>query len=136
MTEQERKIVRLLINEMAFEGAMQHFGEAPPDLPIEMFHSLERIGIPAQYNGEFESYRYVEVKFDPERSVFENCYRHLRTIRNNIIHANKAYLPDPPERLIELLDWSESFIELVYESDSALADRAREIKAMLKIKSF
>jgi len=37
MNGQERKIVRLLLNEMAFEGAMRHFGEAPPGIATELF---------------------------------------------------------------------------------------------------
>lgn len=136
MNEQERKIVRLLLNEMAFEGAMRHFGEAPPDLPREIFTALEQIGIPSKYDGAIEAYRYETVEFDPERSVFENCYRHMRTIRNNIIHANKAYRPDPPERLTDLLDWSENLIDSVYRTGSDFADRAQEIKDVLKIKAF
>jgi hypothetical protein len=69
-------------------------------------------------------------------SIFENCYRHLRTIRNNIIHANKAYRPDPPGRLSDLLNWSDRFIESVCSADCDFSKRAREIKDVLKIESF
>ena len=136
MNRQEQKIISLLLNEMAFEGAIKHFHEAPPELPIKLFEDLKVIGIPGRYDGNIEDYRYVDIAFDSGKSVFENCYRHLRTIRNNIIHANKAYRPDPPERLNELLDWAEGFIQSVYQTNSALAKRAKEIKGALRIETF
>jgi hypothetical protein len=121
---------------MAFEGAMRHFGEHPPDVDIELFHKLVRIGIPLKYDRNIENYRYAEIEFDESRSIFENCYRYLRVIRNNIIHANKAFRPDPPERLSDLLNWSDELIDTVFSTDSSFADRAREIKAALHIESF
>ncbi|MDD9729193.1 hypothetical protein PVW46_04635 [Mameliella sp. AT18] len=101
-----------------------------------MFDELKAIGIPGRYDGNIEDYRYVDIEFDHEKSVFENCYRQLRTIRNNIIHANKAYRPDPPERLKDLLQWAQDFIESVYQTNSPLAERAKEIKEILKIENF
>lgn len=136
MNEQEEQIIRLLLNEMAFEGAAKLFRELPPDINIELFHHLERIGIPLKYDGEIENYRYEVVKFDEHISVFENCYKYLRVIRNNIIHANKAYRPDPSERLSDLLNWSDSLIESVYQTDSDFAKRACEIKSILRIESY
>lgn len=136
MNEQEHKIISLVLNEMAFEGAIKHFNEAPPDLPAKLFEDLKVIGIPGRYDGNIEGYRYVDIEFDNEKSVFENCYRQLRTIRNNIVHANKAYRPDSPERLNDLLDWAQRFIQSVYQSNSALATRAKEIKATLRIENF
>ncbi len=136
MNEQEHKIISLVLNEMAFEGAIKHFHEAPPDLPRNLFEDLKAIGIPGRYDGNIEGYRYVDIEFDNEKSVFENCYRQLRTIRNNIVHANKAYRPDPPERLNDLLDWAQGFIHSVYQSNSPLAERAREIKVTLGIENF
>jgi len=136
MNEQEKQIIRLLLNEMAFEGAMKHFNEVPPDILRDIFDELEAIGIPEKYDGQIENYRYEEIAFDPGKSAFENCYIHLRTIRNNIIHANKAFRPDPPERLSDLLNWSDRFIKRVYGADCNFSRRAREIKAVLKIESF
>lgn len=136
MNRQEQKIISILLNEMAFEGAIKHFGEAPPELPIRIFEDLKGIGIPGSYDGNIEDFRYINIEFDEDKSVFENCYRQLRTIRNNIIHANKAYRPDPPERLNELLDWAEDFIQGVYQTNSALAKRAEEIKEALRIETF
>ena len=136
VNEQEEKIVRLLLNEMAFEGAMKHFGEAPPEIDRQLFDELEAIGIPERYDGNIENYRYFEFEYNDDKSVFENCYFHLRIIRNNIIHANKAFRPDPPERLNDLLDWARKLIDSVYETDSEFGDRAREIKAVLNIESF
>jgi hypothetical protein len=136
MNQQEQKIIRLLLNEMAFEGAIQHFHEESPELSIKLFEDLKVIGIPGRYDGSIEDYRYVDIEFDKGKSVFENCYRQLRTIRNNIIHANKAYRPDAPERLNELLDWADAFIHSVYQTNSALAKRAQEIKGVLKIETF
>lgn len=78
----------------------------------------------------------MDIEFDEAKSVFENCYRQLRIIRNNIVHANKAYRTDPPERLNEQLDWAEGFIQSVYRTDSALATRAQEIKDVLGIETF
>lgn len=136
MNEQEAQIVRLLLNEMAFEGATRHFHESPPDIDASLFHELDRIGIPAMYDGKIEDYRYEVIKFDEDKSVFENCYKYLRVIRNNIIHANKAFRPDPPERLSDLLNWSDKLIGAVYEKNSSFADRATEIKAVLGIETF
>tara|TARA_R110000737_G_scaffold173872_1_gene199373 strand:- start:3920 stop:4330 length:411 start_codon:yes stop_codon:yes gene_type:complete len=136
MNQQEYKIISLVLNEMAFEGAIEHFNEVPPDLSRKLFDDLKAIGIPGRYDGNIEDYRYVDIEFDNEKSVFENCYRQLRTIRNNIIHANKAYRPDPPERLNDLLDWAQIFIQSVNQSNSALATRAKEIKATLRIETF
>lgn len=136
MNQQEHEIISLVLNEMAFEGAIKHFQEAPPDLPIELFEELRVIGIPGRYDGSIGTYRHVDIEFNPEKSVFNNCYRQLRTIRNNIIHANKAYRPDPPERLNDLLHWAQKFIHSVYETNSPLAERAKEIKATLRIESF
>jgi len=136
MNQQERKIINLVLNEMAFEGAIKHFHEAPTNLPRKLFEDLMEIGIPGRYDGSIEDYRYVHIEFDNEKSVFENCYRQLRTIRNNIVHANKAYRPDPPERLNDLLDWAQEFIHNIYETNSPLAERAMEIKATLGIENF
>ncbi|WP_282611011.1 hypothetical protein [Pelagibius sp. Alg239-R121] len=136
MNEQEKQIVRLLLNEMAFEGAKRHFHEPPPDIDIELFRKLERIGVPLMYDGQIEDYRYAEIEFDEQWSVFENCYRYLRIIRNNIIHANKAFRPDPSQRLSDLLSWSDELIDTVYATDSDFSARAQEIKAVLSIESF
>jgi len=89
-----------------------------------------------RYCGDTESYVYAEAHFDEQKSVFENCYKYLRIIRNNIIHANKAYVPDTPKRLADLLDWSEQFIESVYETRSSFSKRAQEIKRVMQIESF
>jgi hypothetical protein len=136
MNEQERKIIKLLLNEMAFEGAATHFGELPPDVPAALYAAIERIEIPQRYDGNTESYRYVEIEFRPGTSVYEKCYAYLRIIRNNIVHANKAYRPDTPQRLTELLDWAETFIDTVNATGSPFARRAREIKQTMKIESF
>lgn len=136
MIEQERKIIKLLLNEMAFEGATNHFEEPPPDVSERLFVEIKRIEIPQKYDGNTESYRYVEVNFDRGTSVYAKCYTYLRIIRNNIIHANKAYRPDTPERLEDLLDWAERFIDFVYETESPFSERAQEIKRTMKIESF
>ena len=136
MNDQERGIISLLLNEMAFEGAMKHFHEALPSVPAELLEEIVRIEIPQKYDGNTESYRYAEVAIDEQSTVYENCYKYLRIIRNNIIHANKAYRPDTPERLADLLNWAQRFIQAVYDTDSPLAVRAREIKNTMKIESF
>jgi hypothetical protein len=79
---------------------------------------------------------YADIEFDETHSVFDNCYRYLRIIRNNIIHANKAFRPDTPERLSELLSCSEELFLAVYAADCPLSERAKEIKAVLRIESF
>lgn len=136
MNQQEHKIIFLVLNEMAIEGAIKHFHEAPPDLPEKLLDDLKTIGIPGRYDFNIEDYRHVDIEFDTGKSVFENCYKQLRTIRNNIVHANKAYRPDPPERLNDLLDWAQEFIHSVYRSNSPLAKRAMEIKGVLRIENF
>ena len=129
-------IVGLLLNEMAFEGAAKHFHEEPPKIPQTLLFQIEEIGIPERYDGNTESYQYAHVTFSPHATVFEKCYKYLRTVRNNIIHANKAYKPDTPERLQDLLVWAHEFIAAVYETESPFAQRAREIKAVMRIESF
>ncbi len=129
-------IVGLLLNEMAFEGAAKHFHEAPPEIPETLLNRIEEIGIPERYDGNTESYQYAHVTFDPHTTVFERCYKYLRIVRNNIIHANKAYKPDTPKRLQDLLAWAHDFIAAVYETGSPFAQRAREIKAVMQIESF
>ena len=52
--------------------------------------------------------KYANIQHNPRVSEFENCYKCLRLLRNNIVHANKAYEPDTPQRLTDLLDWAES----------------------------
>lgn len=73
MKQQEHNIISLVLNEMAFEGAIKHFQEVPPDLPRELFEELKGIGIPGRYDVSIEDYRYVAIEFDHEKSVFENC---------------------------------------------------------------
>lgn len=136
MNDQEKKIIYLLLNEMAFEGATKHFQEAAPEIDRGLFDKLHAIGLPQKYDGNFKCYVPVDAIYDENCSAYDNCYRCLRLIRNNIIHANKAVKPDTPERLGELLDWSEEFIDAVYATTSRFADRAREIKAVLRIEAF
>ena len=129
-------IIGLLLNEMAFEGATKHFHEDPPQIPETLLAEIEELEIPQRYDGDTESYQYVYMTFRPDATVYEKCYKYLRIMRNNIIHANKAYKPDTLERLKDLLEWAHRFIEAVYETESPFAQRAREIKAAMKIKSF
>ncbi|MEW7996284.1 MAG: hypothetical protein AB2825_17820 [Candidatus Thiodiazotropha endolucinida] len=136
MNDQERKIISLLLNEMAFEGATKHFREQPPEIPVDLLEEIERIQIPKKYNGKTESYQYVRITFADDKTVYERCYTFLRIIRNNIIHANKAYQPDTPERLGDLLDWAERFIASVYETNSSFSKRAEEIKMTMNIETF
>ncbi len=136
MNEQERLIIGLLINEMAFEGADKHFGEDHPEIPETLLAQIEEIGVPQKYDRHSESYQDMPVESDPDATIYEQCYAHLRTVRNNIIHANKAYAPDTPERLTDLLEWADRFITTVYETDSSLAWRAQQIKNVMQIESF
>ena len=136
MKEQERLIIRLLLNEMAFEGAVEHFDEDTPDIPEYLLTQIQDIGVPQKYDQNLVMYRDKTVKAEVNATVFEKCYAHLRTVRNNIIHANKAYKPDTPERLIDLLEWADRFITAVYETDSSFAGRAMQIKREMQIESF
>ncbi|PKP70740.1 MAG: hypothetical protein CVT83_03460 [Alphaproteobacteria bacterium HGW-Alphaproteobacteria-5] len=121
---------------MAFEGTMMHFEEKAPSIDKVLFHQLESIGFPKTYDRQTQNYRTVKVVFDDTVSVFENCYKYLRVIRNNFIHVNKAYVPDTPERLSELLGWSNKFIDAVYMRESPFAKRALKIKEVLQIESY
>ena len=136
MNEQERLIVCLLLNEMAFEGAVEHFGEDLPDIPETLLTQIGEIGVPQKYDRNLGSYQDVPVEIAQDATIYEQCYAHLRTIRNNIIHANKAFEPDTPERLTDLLAWADRFITAVYETDSSFAQRARQIKDVMRIESF
>lgn len=44
MNDQERQIINLLLNEMAFEGAKLHRGKKLPCIDINLDIELERIG--------------------------------------------------------------------------------------------
>lgn len=136
MNEQEWLIVGLLLNEMAFEAADKHFGEVPPDIPETLLTQIGEIGVPHKYDRNSGSYQEVPVENRPDATAYEQCYAYLRTIRNNIIHANKAYEPDTPERLKDLLAWANRFITAVYETDSSFAQRAKQIKDVMRIESF
>jgi len=136
MNNQERAIISLLLNEMAFEGALKHFHEPIPAISEDFLKQIAAIEPPKRYDRNSASYELVNVEFAPDVSTFEQCFAYLRIIRNNIIHANKAHRPDTPERLTELLDWAASFITSVYDANTSFANRAREIKAVLMIESF
>lgn len=136
MNEQERKIIKLLLNEMAFEGAMKHFNVPHPVIADALLEEIQNIEIPKRYDGTYENYEYETLEFPENWSVFQRCYKCLRIVRNNIIHANKAAKPDTPERLTDLLDWCESFIRAVYETDSQFARQAKAIKEVMQIESF
>ncbi len=62
----------------------------------------------------------MHIEFENEKLVFENCYRQFRTIKNNIVHANKAYRPDSPERLNELLDGTQGVVNNVHKNQPSL----------------
>lgn len=136
MKEQERKNVKLLLNEMAFEGAMKHFNAPHPEIADALFEKIEGIEIPKRYDGNYEIYEYEHFEFPEDWSAFQRCYKCLRIIRNNIVHANKAYKPDTPERLGDLLNWADEFIDAIYATDTAFAQCAAEIKNVMKIESF
>lgn len=136
MNEQERLIVGLLLNEMAFEAAVKHFREDPPDIPETLLTQIGKIGIPQIYDRNSGSYQDVPFQIGPDATAYEQCYAYLRRIRNNIIHANKAYETDTPERLTDLLAWADRFITAVYETDSSFAQRAKQIKDVMRIESF
>ena len=136
MNEQEQLIIGLLLNEMAFEGAVKHFDEDTPDIPEYLLTHIQDIGVPQKFDRKSRMYRDVTVEIEANSTVFNQCHAHLRTVRNNIIHANKANEPDTPERLTDLLEWADRFITSVYETDSSFARRARQIKAVMQIESF
>ena len=136
MNDQERLIIGLLLNEMSFEGAVKHFGEDPPDIPETLLTQILEIGAPQRYDRNLGRYQDIPVEIGPNATVYEQCYAHLRTVRNNIIHANKAFEPDTPERLTDLLEWADRFITAVYETDSSFTHRARQIKDVIQIESF
>jgi hypothetical protein len=63
MKEQERKIIKLLLNNMAFEGAKEHFEAPPPEVSKALFTQIEKIKIPQRYNRNEGMYTYVSVDF-------------------------------------------------------------------------
>ncbi len=136
MNNQEVQIIKLLLNEMAFEGVQKHYGIESPDIDKKLWDELNKIGAPLKYDRGAKKYRYDEIEYNSEDTVFENCYKYLRIIRNNIIHANKAIEPDSPERMAELLTWSKNFIDTANETDSDFSQKVREIKEIMKIESF
>lgn len=122
---------------MAFEGASEHFREPHPEISRQLFTEIEHIGVPMKYVIKKRIYNdHPDIVYDENKSVYDNCYNCLRLIRNNIMHANKAYRPDTPERLTDLLDWAERFIDAVYETQSSFSERAHEIKRTMNIESF
>ena len=125
MADQERQIINLLLNEMAFEGAKCHYNEILPHIDINLDDELQNIGgAPKVYSKARRRYEDKEVN---------NWYEFLRIIRNNVIHANKAVNQNEPARLSSLLELSDRVIEAVNRTDSPFAKRANEIKSALQI---
>lgn len=120
---------------MAFEGAKEHFCEAPPEIPPAVYSKLESIGPPQKFKRAAGDYGelYVPASDDTE---YQKCYGALRTIRNNFIHANKARKPDTQKRLDELLDWALCFVSAVCKSESEFSRRVEKIKEVIGIENF
>ncbi len=112
MPNQEKQIINLLLNELAFEGARLHFLESDPTINIMHFTAINGIGLPQRMQrGQYSPNNNLQgLNANQQLSEYEKCYRCMRQIRNNIIHANKAMVPDTPNRLSDLLNWSDSFI--------------------------
>lgn len=134
---QEDKIVIILINYMALEGAKELFGEESPS--NDSFESFKdemienENGPPQWWNGK----EYIEnKKIKDSQGGFEYSWLCLTGIRNNLFHANKAMVPDVPKRLDFLLDWSVRFIKKIYDDGGDMANKAREIREKLEIKSY
>lgn len=129
---QEQKIVFILINYMALEGALEHFGAERPS--ADCFDTL-KLTIKEQRPQYWNKYQYEDnARITDDLDAFEYSWRCLTGIRNNLFHANKANKPDPQERLNFLLDWSVDFINVIYEKGGDLAQKSKQIKDILQIK--
>lgn len=129
---QEQRIVFILINYLALEGAQNHFTATLP--PDELFESLKQ-EMQIQSPPQFWRNHYVDNReIKDELPAFEYAWKCLKGIRNNLFHANKAMQPDTPERLDFLLRWSVDFINAIYDADGDLARKAQKIKEVLQIR--
>ena len=136
ISTREEKIISLFINYLALEGAQAHFNALIPDEKLfEKIRKEIQSKPPQIWDKSIDDY-----KDDPNIGTCTNDFKYswycLRSIRNNLFHANKAMKPDTPERLDFLLNWSDKFIKKIYETDCALSNRAKEIKGILQIQSF
>lgn len=131
--ENKEKISTFLLNYMVLEGAKEHFNQTLPkeNKSITLFYSrLEDIGFPKRWNEGDNTYSSPN---NQGHTVTEKCWNQLKTIRNNLFHANKAKKPDTNERLSDLLDWSNDFMNELLKSNYAIGEKSLEIKKVLKI---
>jgi hypothetical protein len=156
---QEEKIIFILLNYIAIEGAYKLFSTPFPKDMTETATLLEKIdgeNFPEKFNdksyqknklADFFSSEWgksLEKELDKSSEISDiyKCWLALTRIRNNICHANKAYHQDLAVRIDLLLDWSVDFINhLLSATDSAGAKhsfvvRAEEIKQKLKIDNW
>lgn len=133
--DMQDKIVFFLLNYLALEGAKEHFGKVlPPDNEAinKLYNRLKGIGFPGEWDDAQRCFDYTGVA-NKGKSDVERCWNALRIIRNNLFHANKAVIPDTPERLYDLLDWAKRFIEALMQ-DNDLGGQAKDIKYLLNIR--
>ena len=119
---------------MALEGALKHFNATyPPSGPFEYFKAQMQEGNPPAYWKTSSGEYIANAEITDDLSAFEYSWNCLKSIRNNLYHANKARQPDTPERLDFLFDWSIEFIKAVYATRGDLAQKTSAIKKILKI---
>ena len=134
-TTQKEKIVSFIIDFIALEGAKEHFGAELPatNQNIEkLYQKILVIGFPGEWDETQYIYDYTGAHI-PSGTHTEMCWHCLKTIRNNLFHANKAKRPDIPKRLTELLDLSNSFMKELNKGENEIGQHAKAIREKLQI---
>lgn len=134
ITDRERRLCALLLNNMAFEFAKTHCNLPYPDVDQRLLQQILEIGPPNQY--DLGSGEYGQPQAFRRANTAAQCFAHFNQLRHNLIHANKSKHPDTIERLEELLDWSEAFAAHVYGLEVDFAVAANYAKRLLGIENF
>lgn len=135
MNTREEQICTLLLNQTAYEGAHKLNNEHYPAVAECHVDNLRRIEPPRQFDKSKKEYK-DSTPFNDDASNEENCFKCLAKIRDNIIHANKAFDPDSHVRIQSLLDWACDFIDHVNSLDCEFTHKAKSIKSALEIENF
>jgi len=129
------RIVYLLLNYIALEGALTHFNEKLPkdnNCFDSLYREIEEKGFPEKWDKAQDMYVSTNEDINGDTNC-KLCWSCLKLIRNNLFHANKARKPDTPKRLDFLLDWSYRYIDNILSGNYSVSIKAKEIKDILEI---
>jgi len=131
----EEKIIYILLNYIALEGAIFHFEDKFEDDfdCSSLLKEIDEIGIPATWDLAQQLYGYDNKRLRDGTDA-QKCWEALSRIRNNFVHANKAKIVDGAEKLEKLMDWSIQFIRHIEENEQM--PKRLSVKETFHIKSW